>query len=103
MRIEFTRGGGFAAPALRQNYEINSDDLPPSEAEELHRLVEASDVANLAGQSAIQQPRPDAFHYRVTIEEGGSSHTIKTSDADMPASIRSLIEWLTERASRHSQ
>jgi hypothetical protein len=102
MRIEFARGGGFAAPALRQKYEVNSDDLPPSEAEELHSLVGAVDVATLANPPAAQQPRPDAFHYRLMIDDGQSSHTIQASDADMPESVRPLIEWLSERASRHN-
>jgi hypothetical protein len=69
MRIEFTKGGGFAAPALRQSYAIDSDELSPAEAEELHTMVEALDMESLANQSAAAQPRPDAFHYRVKIND----------------------------------
>jgi hypothetical protein len=101
MKIEFSRAGGFAAPAMRQNVEIDTDDLPEHEAEELRQLVNSAGLANLPTQSTTS-PGPDAFHYRIKVSDEGLTHTATTSDANMPAGLHRLVNWLTERASPKS-
>lgn len=101
MKIEFSRSGGFAAPAMRQSVEIDTDDLPDGEANELLNLMSNAGIENLATQ-ATTSPRPDAFHYRIKVSDKGVSHTATTSDADMPETLQPLVEWLTDRASRKS-
>jgi hypothetical protein len=100
MKIEFSRSGGFAAPAMKQNLEIDTDDLPPHEAKEVLQLVNKADISS--APRAATSPRPDAFHYRIKISDGDVSHTATASDADMPESLNSLVDWLTQRASRKS-
>ena len=103
MRIEFRRAGGFAAPAMRQSYTVDSDDISAEEAQELQRLVEQSNVVNLSkikGHSVTQHPRPDTFFYSLIIEDSEGKHVVETSDLDMPASLRPLVSWLSKRASR---
>lgn len=102
MKIEFSRSGGFAAPAMRQNVEIDTKDLPESEAGELRNLINNAGIPNLASQ-APSSPRPDAFHYRIKVSDEGLSHTATTSDADMPEALQPLVDWLTDRASRKSR
>jgi len=99
MKIEFSRSGGFAAPAMRQTVEIDTDDLPESEADALLKLIDNAGIANLASQ-ATTAPRPDALHYRIKVSDEGLSHTATTSDADMPEALHPLVDWLTDRASR---
>jgi hypothetical protein len=101
MKIEFSRAGGFAAPAMRQNVEIDTDDLPEHEAEELRQLVNSAGLTNLPTQD-MTSPGPDAFHYRIKVIDDGQTHTATTSDATMPAGLHSLVNWLTERASTKS-
>jgi hypothetical protein len=100
MKIEFSRSGGFAAPAMKQNLEIDTDDLPPHEAKELLELVDKADIPSTPRVPI--SPRPDAFHYRIKIGDGDVSHTATASDADMPESLNPLVDWLTQRATRKS-
>ena len=101
MRIRFDRAGGFAGPAMRRSYTADTDTLPADEAKELRALLNATDIPGLAAQPPGAQPRarPDAFHYRLVVEEGGQQHTVEVSDADMPSSLRPLVHWLLQRAS----
>jgi hypothetical protein len=99
MKIEFSRSGGFAAPAMKQKIEIDTAELPPGEASQLESLVEGADLASLASQDA-QPPRPDEFRYRITVDDDeGHSYTATTSDADMPEAVGPLVDWLSKRAS----
>ena len=101
MKIEFSRSGGFAAAAMRQSLEIDTADLTKKEAEDLVSLVSKADLANLAKKEP-GSPQPDAFHYRIRVSDQGLNHIASTSDADMPASLQPLIDWLSDRASRNS-
>jgi hypothetical protein len=38
------------------------------------------------------------LHYQVTIEHGGQSKTIKTSDTAAPDQLKSLLDFLGEEA-----
>jgi hypothetical protein len=100
MKIEFSRSGGFAGPAMRQDLEIDTNDLPPHEAKELLDLIDKADIKNAS--DSPKAPRPDALHYRIKMREGETSHTAIASDTDMPEALNPLIDWLTERASRKS-
>ena len=101
MRIHFERGGGFAPTAMRLKHTVEPQELPAEEAAELNRLVAEADVAGLAGRTSNTPPRPDAFHYRLTVEDGDATHQIVASDADMPAALRPLVKWLTKHAAQN--
>ncbi len=100
MRIEFRRGGGFAAPAMQLAVTLDTCSLPAEEAEELRSLLRSADLPSIAASrpAAGAQPRPDMFHYRVVLNPGEGEHALELSDADMPPSVRPLIEWLSKRA-----
>ncbi|HYU99673.1 MAG TPA: protealysin inhibitor emfourin [Pyrinomonadaceae bacterium] len=98
MKIEFSKSGGFAAPAMRQSVQIDTDDLPPSEADELLNLVSNAGIGELANQST-PSARPDSFHYRIRVTDKDISQTATTSDADMSEALNALVAWLTNRAS----
>lgn len=98
MKIEFSRSGGFAAPAMKQKVEIDTDDLPENEADELLNLVDQADLPKVASQPK-NAPRPDAFRYKISVSNEGLTQTATTSDADMPEALQPLIEWLEKRVS----
>lgn len=101
MRIHFERGGGFAPTAMRLSHTVEPEGLPAEEAAELRKLVADANVAGLAGRTSNAPPRPDAFHYRLTVEDDdATTHQIVASDADMPAALRPLVSWLTKHASQ---
>jgi hypothetical protein len=101
MKIEFSRSGGFAAPAMRQNLEIDTDELPENEAEEVRNLVNNAGIAGVENPNTSRN-RPDAFHYRIKVTDNDLNQTATISDADMPEALQPLVDWLTERASRKS-
>jgi hypothetical protein len=99
LHIQFERTGGLAGPAQRRTLALDADALPAPEAEELRGLVRAAGAA-LAGQSSGGGPdRPDAFRYRLTIDDGGRRHTIEVGEREVPPALRPLLNWLAKRAS----
>ena len=100
MRIRLERAGGFQPSAMKLDRTINSEDLSPSEREDLERLIAEAKIDDLGTQQAPLKARPDASYYRLTIEDNDVSHSVKASDADMPSALRPLITWLTTRAQK---
>lgn len=99
MKIQFTRSGGFAAPAMKQSVTVDTDDLPEAEANELVNLVNRADLPAVSAQPK-PAPRPDEFHYRISVVGEGQSQTVGVSDSDMPETVAPLVDWLSERATR---
>ncbi|HEX7176189.1 MAG TPA: protealysin inhibitor emfourin [Pyrinomonadaceae bacterium] len=103
MRISFDRAGGFAAPAMRRSFKVDTDELAADEAEELRGLLAEADIPSAASRQNAERagaarPRPDAFHYRLVVEDDEDTRTVVASDADMPESLRPLVQWLTKRS-----
>lgn len=84
---------------MRRSFTIDTADLPAHEANELHHLVQAADLPELARTpAAAPNPRaPDQFYYRLTIEDKNQRHSVVVSDLDVPEKVRSLIDWLHVR------
>jgi hypothetical protein len=78
---------------------IDSDTLPAEEAAQLEKLVVAANLPELVAEAPRRaaKARPDAFHYRVVVEDGGQNYTIDAADPDLPASLRPLIDWAMKR------
>jgi hypothetical protein len=95
MKIHFERTGGFAGLKLRTT--VDSESLPRREAERLERLLARSHFFELPLSLEGRTPGADRFHYRVTVESGGRTHTVRTSDAALPEELRPLVEWLAVR------
>jgi hypothetical protein len=98
MRVHLERAGGFAPSAMRLSHAVDSDELSNEDAAELRTLVADADVAALTSRVRNSPPRPDAFHYRVTVDSDDGRHTVEASDSDMPAALRPLVEWLIKRS-----
>jgi hypothetical protein len=100
MKIQFTRSGGFAGPAMKQNLTLDTNDLSAAEANELTNLVKQANLPALSGETEGTTPRPDEFHYRISVEDEGQNQSVRTSDSAMPETLGPLIDWLSERATR---
>ena len=49
-------------------------------------------------QNLISTAMPDEHEYTITVDGGNTHHTIHTSDATAPESLRPLLEKLTSLA-----
>lgn len=95
MHIRFERSGGFANIPLRA--ELDSDQMPQARSQELERLVERARPFDQPAESS-QAATPDDFQYEMTIEDGGRSHALRTSDAAAPDDLKLLFDFLAEEA-----
>jgi hypothetical protein len=97
VKIEFARVGGFAG--MRTQLRLDVDQLAPDERAEIVGLVRDADFFALAPE--YRAPRPDAFQYRITVEEQGHSHRVAVDERAAPDPLRPLLSKLVEYA-RHS-
>ena len=93
MRIDFQRTGGFAGLTLRKTFD--SASLPTDRQRELEQLLETSGFFDLPHELHSAEPSADRFQYRLTVERGGRSHTVRAAEATAPDALRPLLDWLT--------
>jgi hypothetical protein len=98
MRIRFERSGGFANIPLRA--ELDSDQMPRVRAQELERLVERAHLFDQPAEISQAAATPDDFQYKMTVEDGGRSHALRTSDTAAPDDLKLLFDFLAEEALR---
>ena len=93
MNIRFERSGGFTA--IPMHLVVDTSRLDPAAGQALVKLVEQSQFYSL--QDKIQSPSgaADQYDYRLTIEDGGRSHTVETGDVGAPATLQALLQQLT--------
>lgn len=96
MKIEFERTGGFAGLTLKK--VIDSDKLPPEDANKLHQLIEASDFFKLPEAISTSKPGVDQFHYTVTVDASGKKHTVDVDEAAVSTKLKPLLQWLNATA-----
>jgi hypothetical protein len=96
LRISFERSGGFAGITIKTTVDIK--DLAPDEAQKLRQLVEEADFFNLSKKIMPRSPRPDRFQYELILEENDRQHAVTLSEEVLPAKLKPLVNWLTEKA-----
>ena len=89
MKISYRRTGGFAGMIL--SYDIDVDNLPPEEANELETLVTEADFFTLPAEISAETPGTDQFQYTLTIETDQDQHTVECGDAAMPKNLQPLV------------
>lgn len=92
MRIDYQRTGGITGMVFEATIETNS--LPEEENRQVEQLVEEANFFSLPAVLRADSPWPDQFHYRITIEEGGQTHTVETCDAATPLEVQPLVRKL---------
>jgi len=95
MRIQFEQTGGFMGRTV--NLDLDLDELPADEAGQIRQLIEEADFINLHEDLSVR-PMPDAYSYRITVDTGTLTHTVRVGDPDTPDSLRPLIQELSRRA-----
>lgn len=93
MNIRFERSGGFTAIPVR--LVVDTSQLDPAAGQTLVKLVEQSQFHSLPEKIPTPTGGADQFHYRLTVEDGGRSHTVETGDAGAPGSLQPLLQQLT--------
>lgn len=89
MRIRLVREGGFAG--ISRAAIVDTETLEPHRAKELHRLVEAADLASLPKARGTSEGR-DRFRYHLTVDDGPASREARFSEEDAPESLRALLK-----------
>ena len=89
MRIRLVREGGFAG--ISRAAVVDTETLEPHRAKELHRLVEAADLASLPKAPGKSEGR-DRFRYHLTLDDGPASREVRFSEEDAPEPLRALLE-----------
>jgi hypothetical protein len=97
MQIQFSIDGGFAAiPGLARPVTIDVDSLPAAAAGALRAAVAKTDFfarpepAPAAGGSA------DMRTYVVTVDDGGSSRTLRLPESEHDPDVAALVGVLDE-------
>lgn len=95
MKIYFERSGGFAGLVMQANVDL--DDLPADEAENLQKLVDDADLFHL--DAPAEMPGyADGFHYSLKVEKDADSRSFAFSEGYIPAELVPLVNELSKRA-----
>lgn len=90
MRLEVVRSGGFAN--LRVAAFLDTDELPPTEAQDIEARVGQVDIKRLAEDSPLRGRGTDRFQYDVKVIRGGEEHHVIASEAELPPELRAVID-----------
>ncbi len=90
--ITFKRSGGFIGQGMR--FQLDLNQLPINDARAIVRLIGQAEFFNLP-ENLIIKFNPDEYQYMITVDVGIMSHTVRTNDTTMPASLRPLVDELS--------
>jgi hypothetical protein len=94
MKIRYRQTGGFAGLSLGS--DLDTANLPPSEAEELKRLVKQ---AALDKVGVKKSPRGrDLTNYEIIVDDKGRTTKAAFDDMTIPANVQPLLDFLNRRA-----
>lgn len=95
MQISYERTGGFAG--IRFHANINTEELPFSEAETLLELMDEINFFELP-ERMVENDTPDSFCYFLTVDDGERRHTVEVSAAAMSDQMYRLVNQLQQIA-----
>lgn len=72
--------------------ELDTAELPETEAREIEELVRKADVPFLAAASPLRGKGADRFQYDLTIEGPDGRHELTMSEDRIPDELRPLID-----------
>jgi hypothetical protein len=99
MRVRFKMDGGFVyLPARNEPTTIDTDDLPPDEAKELERLIEAAGFFELPETSSPPRGAADYLRYTISVTTPEQSHTVYLTDPIEDPQVQVLVEYLEAKA-----
>jgi hypothetical protein len=92
MFVELKRTGGFAGLATRK--AIDSNALQQEDAKTLQKLIDGAQFFQLPVAIPASGPGADRFHYKLTVDSEGRSHTVDVDEAAASPALKSLIQWI---------
>ncbi len=95
MRIHFERTGGFMGRKV--SLDLDTSNLPADEVETLRQALDETNFFSLP-ENLATQPKPDEFHYLVTVETENIIHSVRASDTSAPPALHALIQFLSQQA-----
>jgi hypothetical protein len=99
MHIQFTAEGGIAYfPGLNKPVSIDTAQLPPQEAAELERLVQAANFFDLPPAIAPPSGAADYLQYTISIESGDRQHNVQVSNFVEDPTLLALVSRLKAKA-----
>lgn len=93
MRIYFERTGGFMG--MRIAGSVDTKSLPIEEEMKLRDMLDAANFFELPEAAPEAQEGADQFSYKLVVEDEGREHTVETTDATAPETLRPLLRRLT--------
>lgn len=93
-RLTLRCTGGFTGPAGAQTRSVDLAQLPAAQAQQLMRLLDASQFFSLPQQLRKAAPQSGDFLYDLQAEQDGCQHAVHYHLDAAPASLRQLTEQL---------
>jgi hypothetical protein len=94
MKVRYRQTGGFAGVVL--GCELDTEKLPPREAEELERLVKQAELEK-AGVKKSSRGR-DLTNYEINVDHNRRTTKASFDDMTAPAHVQALLDFLKSRA-----
>lgn len=90
--ITFERSGGIVANEIYLDLDIGN--VPEDSAKRLMDLIEKADFFKIPSNLGMAST-PDEFQYKITVDNGKASHSVRITDTTMPKSLLPLVRELT--------
>jgi hypothetical protein len=95
MRMQVKTEGGITGPipGLSKPIVLDSNALPPQEAEEMRQLVTAAHFFELPAQQPQPQRGADYRTYTILIEDGERHHSVQFTELVADPHLRNLLAF----------
>jgi hypothetical protein len=101
VRLHLAVDGGFAAvPGLRRPLDVDLEQLPVDQAQQILGLLQATGFFELP--DTLEPPSAGAADYReytITADDGQRCHTVKVPELAAPPMLLDLIDRLRSLSS----
>lgn len=97
MRLDLVRSGGFAN--LRVPASLDTEELPPGEAQEIEALVGKVDLKSLADRSPLHGRGADRFQYDLRVVRDGEEQRVIVSESAASPELRAVIDRVLTQGS----
>ena len=94
--IKFERTGGFAGIRIASDIEL--DDLPKDQAEQILELLDDLDFDELPQHIKGNSNVADGFNYSITVESDKREYTVTVDESAIPKKMDPLLDLLTKIA-----
>jgi len=94
MKVYFRKSGGFAAMFV--GFQLDTEQQPGPEAEELKSLVKASGIMGMSDKR-VDKAR-DVYLYTWQITDNGKEHSVTLDQLSVPEETKPLLDFCMARS-----